>query len=82
MTGLSDYHKTIITTFRSSYTREPPRNIIYRNYTSFNNQDFLNDLEINFRLEEQPPTYVCYDKLTDIFKKTTDKNAWQTKRKI
>ena len=46
-TGLSDYHEMIITTFRSSYTREPPQNIIYRNYKNFNAQDFLNDLETN-----------------------------------
>ena len=46
-TGLSDNHKMIITTFRSSYTRKPPRNIIYRNYKNFNAHDFLNDLETN-----------------------------------
>ena len=73
--GLSDYYKMIITTFRSSYTREPPQNIIYRNYKNFNAQDFLNDLETNLRLEEQPSTCVSYDKLTKIFKKTTDKHA-------
>ena len=27
-TRLSDYHKMVITTFRSSYTRKPPQNII------------------------------------------------------
>ena len=43
-TGLSDYHKMIIITLGSSYTREPPRNVIYRNYKHFNVQDFLNDL--------------------------------------
>ena len=42
----------------------------------------MNNLEINLRLEEQPSTCVFYDKLTDIFKETTDKNARQKKRKI
>ena len=72
----------IISTFRSSYTREPPRNIIYRNYKNFNVQDFLNDLKTNLRLEEQTSPCVSYDKLTKIFKETTDKHAPQKKRKI
>ena len=69
----------IITTFRSSYI---PRNIIYRNCKNFNAQYFLNDLETNLRLEEQASTCVSYDKLTKIFKETTDKHAPQKKRKI
>ena len=72
----------IITTFRSSYTSESPRNIIYRNYKNFNAQDFLNDLEINLRLEEQASLCDFYDKLTKIFKETTDKYAPQKNRKI
>ena len=73
----------IITTFTSSYTREPPRNIIYRNYKNFNAEDFLNDLETNLRLEEHPSTYVSYEKLTKIYKKkNTDKHAPQKKGKI
>ena len=62
-TGLNDYHKMIRTTFRSPYMREPPRNIIYRNYKNFNAQNILNDLETNSRLEEQASMCICYDKL-------------------
>ena len=69
----------IRTTFRSSYTREPPRNITYRNYKHFNPQDFLNDLEINLRSEEQASAYTSYDTLTKIFKEYTDKHALQKK---
>ena len=72
----------IITTFRLSYTREPPRNMIYRNYKNFNAQDFLIDLKTNLRLEEQTSTCVSYDKLTKIFKETTDKHVPQKKRKL
>ena len=74
-TGHSDYHKMIITTFRSSYTSEPPRNIIYRNYKNFHAQDFLNDLETNLMLEDQASKFVSYDKFTKIFKEITDKHA-------
>ena len=66
-TGFSDYNK-IIATFRSLHPREPPQNIIYRNYKNFTAQHFLNDLETNSRLEEQPSTCVSYDKFTKILK--------------
>ena len=42
-------------------------------------QDFLNDLENNLRLEEHSSTCVSSDKLTKIFKETTDKHAPQKK---
>ena len=76
-TGLCDYHKMIITAFRSSYTREAPQNIIYGNYKNFNDQDFLNDLGTNLRLEEQASTCISFDKLTKTFKESTDKHAPQ-----
>ena len=72
----------IITTFRSSYTRKLPRNIIYRNYKTFNAQDLFNDLETNLRFEKHPSTCVSCDELTKIYKKTTDKHAPQKKGKI
>ena len=72
----------IITSFRSSYTRELPWNIIYRNHKNFNAQDFLSDLETNLKLEEQASMCVSYDKLTKVFKETTDKHAPQKKQKI
>ena len=71
----------MITTFRSSYMQKPPQNIIYKNY-NFNAQDFLNDLETSLGLEGQASTYVSYDKLTKIFKETTDIHALQKKQKI
>ena len=72
----------IITTFRSSYTHEQPQNIIHKNYKNFNVQHFLNDLETNLTLEEQASTCISYDKLTKIFKETTDKHVPQKKPKI
>ena len=65
----------MITTFRSLHPHEPPQNIIYRNYKNFNAQHFLNDLEFNSCLEEQPSTCVSYDKFKKILKKNTDKHA-------
>ena len=42
----------------------------------------INVLETNLRLEEQASTCVPYDKLTEIFKETTDKYPPQKKWKI
>ena len=56
--------------------------IIYRNYKNINAQNFLNDLETTLSLEEQVSTCVSYDKLTKIFKETTNKHAPQKKWKI
>ena len=50
-----------MTAFRLSYTREPPQNIIYKNYKNFNPQDFSNDLGTNLRLEEQTSTCVSFN---------------------
>ena len=65
----------IITTFRSSYTWEPPQNIIYRYLKIVDVQKFLNGLETNLMLEKQASMFVSYDKLTKILKETTDKHA-------
>ena len=61
---------------------KPLQNVTYRNYKNVNAQDFLNELETTLRLEEQASMCVYYDKLTEIFKETTDKHAPQKKQKI
>ena len=48
----------IVTTFRSSYTREPTWDIIYKNYKNFNVQDFLTELEPI--LTREPPWDIIY----------------------
>ena len=42
-TGLSDYHKLIIT-FKTNFSRLRPKVLSYRNYKNFNQPNFLNDL--------------------------------------
>ena len=74
--------KMIVTTFRSSYTREPPWDIIYKNYKNFNVQDFLTELEPILRSEEEASTYVSYDELTKTSKELTDKHARQKRWKV
>ena len=81
-TGLSDCHKMVITSFRSFFSRAPPRDIIYRSYQKFNSQNFLDDLNSNLNQAENSSGIVSYEKLTQIFKQTIQTHAPLKKRRI
>ena len=44
-TGVSDFHKMLLTTIRPYYEKLEPNKIQYRSYKNFNKQKFLRDLE-------------------------------------
>ena len=44
-TGVSDFHKMVLTTMRACYKRLKPNEIQYRSYKNFDEQNFLRDLE-------------------------------------
>ena len=44
-TGLSDYHKLILSCLRAHFKRLPPKKIIYRDYKMFDEAKFLHDLD-------------------------------------
>ena len=44
-TGVSDFHKMVLTTMRAYYKRLKLNKIQYRSYKNFNEQKFLRDLE-------------------------------------
>ena len=43
-TGLSDFHKLVVSTMKLSYKKRLPRMIKYRNYKNFSNEHFKNSL--------------------------------------
>ena len=43
-TGLSDFHKLTLTTMKSSFQKQEPKILNYRNYKFFNNENFRSDL--------------------------------------
>ena len=43
-TGLSDFHKLVVSTMKLSYKKRPPRMIKYRDYKYFSNEHFKNSL--------------------------------------
>ena len=76
-TGLSDYHKMVLTTMRANYERLKPTKIQYRSYKNFSEKDFLRDLQ-------NMPFHTCmdmddneaaYSSFKDMFKKVVDKHA-------
>ena len=46
-TGLSDFHKMSLTVMKVFYKKQSPNIIRYRSYRNFNNEIFINEVEIN-----------------------------------
>ena len=46
-TGLSDFHKLVVSIMKLSYKKSPPRMIKYRDYKNFSNGHFKNSLNEN-----------------------------------
>ena len=46
-TGLSDFHKMIITVFKTTFPKAKPKIVTYRDYSKFVDNDFQNDLRKN-----------------------------------
>ena len=43
-TGLSEFHKVVVTVMKITYKKSQPKIIIYRSYKYFNNEDFRENL--------------------------------------
>ena len=43
-TGLSDFHKMVVTVFKTKFEKQAPKIIHYRSYKNFNNDQFKSDL--------------------------------------
>ena len=50
-TGLSDFHKMIVTVLKTSYRKPKPREIIYRNYKKFDKESFRKELKETIKVE-------------------------------
>ena len=46
-TGLSDFHKLVLSIMKLSYKKRPPHMIKYRDYTKFSNEHFKNSSNEN-----------------------------------
>ena len=57
--GLSDCHKMILTVFKTTFPKTKPKEIIYRNYKTFNQSIFKNELKQ--KLQAQKASYKDFE---------------------
>ena len=48
-TGLSDFHKMILSVLKSTFPKVKPKEIIYRNFKNFDLNNFKNDIRTNMQ---------------------------------
>ena len=75
--GFSDHHHMIYTILKTTFTRLPPKKIIYRDYKNCSQLHFEDDLKRNLA-SAHPSTYRNFE---SVFMKTLEENA-PTKTKI
>ena len=75
-TGLSDFHKMILTVLKTKYQKIGPSVINYRSYKNFNESDFKRDL-CEAKSNTNPTDYESFQ---DVFNEVLDKHA-PTKKK-
>ena len=83
VTGLSDFHKLVVTVLRSFYKKLSPKSISYRNNKTFDENSFLRDLDRRLiRGELYNDCEEPYNKLTQIFTEVLDSHAPLKQKKI
>ena len=65
-TGLSDFHKMIVSVMRTTFQKLKPRIVKYRDYTQFSNGDFRKKLRENLSLENVNTNSNVLEKLLQI----------------
>ena len=69
-TGLSDYHKMVITVLKTSFQKAKPKEFYYRDYRNLNREDFK--IELQNKLNNNVASYELFEKL---FLEVLDKHA-------
>ena len=62
-TGLSDFHKYVLSIFKTTFTKSKAKEMIYRDFNKFNEQCFNNDL----RTELSSKSIKIYGSFENIF---------------
>ena len=70
-TGLSDFHKMVVTVLKTTFLKNKPREIIYRDYSKFNEERFSENLKRSLSSDDTHD----YDKFEDIFLKVLNVHA-------
>ena len=72
-TGLSDFHKMVVTVLKTTFPKQGPTVINYRNYKKYNENVFKNDLQQE--LQRIDPSDLNYSSFETAFDKVLDKHA-------
>ena len=72
-TGLSDFHKLTLTVMKSTFQKQVPKILNYRNYKRSNNELFQNDLM--FEISKIGFNSICCQQFENIFMLTLNKHA-------
>ena len=79
-TGLSDFRKMVVTVLETTFPKQGPTIINYRNYKNFNEIAFRNDLQEELgRIE---PSDLNYSSFETTFDKVLDKHAPVKKKHV
>ena len=73
-TGLSDFHKMIVTVFKTTFQKRAPTIIRYRNYSKFNDEHFRTDLAHTLFLNCDLRN-IKYEDFNNTFKNVLNKHA-------
>ena len=68
-TGISDFHKLLVTVLKTFYKKQRPKIIYYRNYKNFENDNFRQERLILQMLHYQNLMTLCYMFLTSTLQK-------------
>ena len=75
-TGLSNHHAMILTSLKAHFTRLKPINIQYRNYSRFNIESFMQDLESQFSdFTDQADVNSNYDSFVTKYTEVVNRHA-------
>ena len=72
-TGISDFHKMVVTVLKTSFRKGPPKVISYRDYRNFTYSNFRIDLESRFSLNDL--CVMSNDKFVEEFMNIFDNHA-------
>ena len=79
-TGISDFHRMILTQLKLTYEKLPPKTIKFRDYQLFSKDKFERDLVL--ALTSNPASTYSYDQFLFTFKSVLDKHAPVKRRKV
>ena len=79
-TGISDFHRMILTQLKLTFEKLPSKTITFRDYKHFNKDKFERDLVL--ALASNPASTYSYDQFLLMFESVLDKHAPVKRRKV